>query len=281
MIITFAAMKGGVGKTTLAVSIAFALAEQHREARVAILDLNPQGNVSSALGLERAPDAGEYMFNGAARSQVLTSAWIEGGSATRERIAVMRSDHTLRQAERYLALDLSTNQSTIDDVADLIRMVENDAEFVIVDTTDVGLFQEVAIRAADLIVSPVQLEYASMQGLADLSGLMLRVCGSDANLVVVPNMARAHTTLHSEILAMLREQYGDAVLDSIPQRIAFARASAHGLTIFEWRHKGARELRDRVMLLARQITRGEHVAVIADDEPAHAFDVSVQARVHA
>ncbi len=219
-VFAIANQKGGVGKTTTAVNLAASLAVA--EQSVLLIDLDPQANASTGLGV-RVADGGTY--------RVLT-----GESALADEIRdssmpglqVVPATPDLAATEREL-LDVEAPMSRL---RDSLKAVRERFDYVIIDCPpSLGVLTLNALTAADRVLVPLQCEYYALEGLSQLVGTIERVRASlnpDLSVHgVVLTMFDARNNLAAEVAAEVREHFRvfEAV---IPRNVRLAEAPSHG-----------------------------------------------------
>lgn len=220
VVLAIANQKGGVGKTTTAVNLAASLAVG--EKRTLLVDLDPQGNASTGVGIAPGTvDSGTYRVLLEERSlqdEVLGTelASLDVLPATQDLVAI----------ERELIDD--------EDQAHRLRnaLRGTDYDYVVVDCPpSLGILTINALVAADAVVVPLQCEYYALEGLSQLTGTIERVKGSlNRDLVVhgvVLTMYDARNRLAREVAEEVRGHFH--VYESIiPRNIRLAEAPSHG-----------------------------------------------------
>jgi chromosome partitioning protein len=227
--------KGGVGKTTTAINLASYLAKQGNT--VLLVDLDPQGNATSGLGLERAEgDKGTYEV---LLGQVKAMDVVKPAD---KRLYVMPTDAQLAALEIELVAHPEREMV-------LKQALEgNSYDYVLIDCPPaLSLLTVNALTAADSLLIPVQAEYYALEGLSQLLQVvqMVRQGLNPALdlLGVVMTMYDSRTTLSEQVKKEVEDHFGDKVFDVvIPRNVRLAEAPSYGRAIFDhdkW-SKGAR-----------------------------------------
>jgi len=227
-VIAVASQKGGVGKTTTAVNLGDALAASGR--RVVLIDLDPQGNATSGLGLK----AGDPSLLDAA----------ETGKPLVE-LARETEWHGLRliPASRRLAdIDLQQRilRSGLSGLRSSIRELGGDAEFVLIDCPpSLGVLPHLGIAASGSVLVPIQCEYFAMEGLSKtlpeierarrdcrahiaVEGLLLTMFSPEVDLCV-------------EVASEVRGHFPELVYGTVvPRDVLLAEAASHGKPVLEY-----------------------------------------------
>lgn len=239
--------KGGVGKTTTTLNVGAYLARSG--ASVLVVDLDPQGNATSGLGLDKqALDATMYdvLFGEAAANKVLKET-------NTENLFILPANAQLAAAE----VDLASEAEREFKLKKAVNGLEYD--YIFIDCPPaLGLLSINALAAAGFVLIPVQAEYYALEGLGQLLDIVQRVRGGLNPklelLGVVITMHSSRTTLSDQVTEEVRKHFGDKLFDTmIPRNVRLAEAPSYGKTIPEhdkW-SKGARAYKQ----LAKEIDR--------------------------
>lgn len=250
-VIAIVNQKGGVGKTTTTVNLGAALAEKGQ--RVLLVDLDPQGSLTSGLGVEETSNAVttyQILINPAqdpARSII----------SVRERLDLIPADIHLAAAEVEL-VDQPSREYLLREALSPLRP---QYDFVLIDCgPNLGLLTVNALTAADEVIIPLLCEYLSLRGMGILFESIARVRrnlnGRLRILGILPVMFDSRPTHMRDVLAEVRDFFGDYTFPVVvPKSIRFAEASVAGMPILEYapRHPGAKAYRQ----LAEVIVNGQ------------------------
>lgn len=230
--------KGGVGKTTTAVNLAAYIAKQGKT--VLLIDLDPQGNATSGLGLDKlALKATAYnaVVDGLDINIVRHDTNISG-------LSIVPTNSDLAGAE----IALATVKDRELKLRDAISPIFNDYDFIFIDCPpSLGLLTVNALSASSDVVVPVQTEYYAMEGLGQLIQVIQRVqqgLNPTLNILgVVMTMYDSRTGLSEQVKAEIQRVFGDLVFNTvIPRNVRLAEAPSHGkpIMLYDKWSKGAR-----------------------------------------
>ncbi len=250
-IIAVTNQKGGVGKTTSAVNIAYYLAKAGK--RVLLVDLDPQGNATSGLGIDKTNLE-------ATMSEVL----LDSVSLSKAIIKTEHKNLSLAPTTAHLAnveVEIATMQHKFTRLKSALAAVGDDFDIILIDSPpSLSLLTVNGLIAAKYVLLPVQAEFYALEGLGQLLETMKLVRkGMNPGLEllgVLPTMMDSRTTLSNQVHAEIKKHFADKVFDnSIPRNIRLAEAPSHGVPIgaYDRWSKGARaykavakEVTDRV-----------------------------------
>ncbi len=235
-IVAIANQKGGVGKTTTAVNLGVALAE--KKMRVLLVDLDPQANATSSLGMQELATESIY-------DSLLGDASIaEKVLPTRiERLFIIPADLDLAGAE----VEIARMPDHLTRLAQALSIFRADAtfDFILLDCPpSLGILMTNALAAADRILTPIQCEYFALEGLVKIVRVVEQVRNSGANDQVeiggiLMTMFDSRTNLSSQVVAEVRQHFGERVYDAvIPRTVRLSEAPSFGKSIFEYDSHG-------------------------------------------
>jgi chromosome partitioning protein len=241
-VIAIANQKGGVGKTTTTVNLGAALAELGL--RTLLVDLDPQGNASTGLGIENR-GLEHSMYHVLMHDEPLENV-IEPTDVKHLFVAPASLD--LAGAEIELVPAFSREQR----LKRAIEAVIDDYDYVLVDCPpSLGLLTVNGLSAASEVLVPIQCEYYALEGLGQLLrnvDLVKRNLNPELELsTILLVMYDARTKLSDQVASEVRDHFGDKVLRSvIPRTVRLSEAPSFGqpITVFDPRSRGAIAYRD-------------------------------------
>ncbi len=230
MILALVNNKGGVAKTTTAVSLTAGLARQNR--RVLLIDLDSQGSASLSLGIARAdlkPSLADVLLDTLPIRRAIRETTVEG-------LDLLTGSMELASADLILG-DVRGRERRLQEA---ITPIRNDYDFIILDCPpSLSLLPINALIAADAFIVPVTPHYLALEGLINLMGAVERIrqgVGDVASLLgLVLTIVDYRTRATKEIVDIIREHYSDQVFKTeIRINTRLTEAPSFGRSIFDY-----------------------------------------------
>lgn len=248
-VLAVANQKGGVGKTTTAISLAASLAVL--EHPVLLVDFDPQGNATSGLGIDKASlsrTAYDWLGGQAAFEEVARGTELE-------HLTLVPSNRELVGAEVELVNE-ERRERRLEEKIDPLR---ERFEYILIDCPpSLSLLTVNALVAADGYLLPIQCEYYALEGVSELLATVERVRESlnpDLSLSgVIATMWDERTNLSRQVLEEIRKHFGAAVFENVvPRSVRLAEAPSYGkpILLYDVKSKGA----EAYLGIARELLR--------------------------
>jgi chromosome partitioning protein len=228
-VIAVANQKGGVGKTTTSVNLAACLAEL--EQRVLLIDLDPQANATSGVGIEKVEGASAYSV---LLGEALLADKIK--PTAYERLSVVPSELDMCGAE----VELSRVENHLQRLKMALDPVKESGQFdiIMIDCPPaLGVLTLNVFTATDYLVVPLQCEYYALEGISSINRVIGQIRDSGLNpgltlLGVVMTMFDGRTRLSQQVVGEVRQHFGDTVFETvIPRTTRLAEAPSFGKPI--------------------------------------------------
>lgn len=232
LIFTIANQKGGVGKTTTAVNLSAALAE--KGVRTLLVDLDPQANATSAVGVEKQEGASLYgplRGEGTALEKIVPTAY--------PNLFLLPSEEDLAAAE----IELAGAEGYLGRLKSALTPIRESGKYraIIIDCPpSLGVLSMNSLAAADFLLIALQCEYLALEGLGQILRNLDRIkqAGVNPSLElggVVMTMFDTRTNLSRQVVEEVKQHLPGKVFDSvIPRTIRLSEAPSFGKTIFAY-----------------------------------------------
>jgi len=230
-VIALANQKGGVGKTTSAVNLAACLAK--RKQNVLLIDLDPQANATSGLGLEKEEGASIYS---ALLGETDARTLIKPTST--KRLHIIPSELDLAGCEVAIARMDNYLHCLKNALKPLVE--QNQYDYILFDCPpSIGILFMNALYAADSVIIPMQAEYLALEGLSVIMSLIeqVRDAGNPDLRIegIVMTMCDLRTNLAQQVIEEVKKHFGDAIYNTlIPRTVRLSEAPSYGQSIIQY-----------------------------------------------
>ena len=260
-IFSVANQKGGVGKTTTAINLgtALAIAEQ----RILVVDMDPQGNLTSGVGLKGQTAPAGTIYQALTASDDIRDPSTFLLETRVKNLWIVPADRNLTGAEVEL-VSLSNREGRL---RDLLQPLRDQFDYILIDTPpSLGLLTLNALVAADAVLIPLNCEYFALEGLADLVATLRRVravLNPSLDIAgVLMTMYDERTNLGQQVARDIRDFFQDRVYTTvIPRNVRLGEAPSHGMPaiLYDVKSRGSEAyLALARELLAREATEPSH-----------------------
>lgn len=246
--ICIANQKGGVGKTTTSVNLSSALATLGK--RVLLIDMDPQGNASSGLGIKRYESQDSNSYHVLIGEKTLSEATQQTSNAN---LKISTANPDLVGAEIEL-VDMPHREYRLKQA---IATVADEYDYIIIDCPpSLGLLTLNALNGADSFLVPLQCEYYALEGLSQLlntAGLIKKNLNPQLHIEgIVLTMFDVRNNLSHQVVNEIKNHFGDKVFNSIiPRNVRLSEAPSHGQSILDYDAKSIGAL--RYLELAKEV----------------------------
>jgi chromosome partitioning protein len=229
-VISIANQKGGVGKTTTSVNLGACLA--HIGKKVLLVDIDPQGNATSGMGVEKA-DVNQCVYNVLVDDVDVKQVILP---TSEENFDIIPATIQLAGAEIELVPTISREVR----LKRALDTIKNQYDYILIDCPpSLGLLTLNSLTASDSIIIPVQCEYYALEGLSQLlSTVRLVQKHLNKNLAiegVLLTMLDARTNLGLQVIEEVKKYFQDRVYKSIiPRNVRLSEAPSHGKPIITY-----------------------------------------------
>ena len=230
-VIAIANQKGGVGKTTSAISLAAALARRHK--KVLLVDSDPQGNATSGVGVHQG-DFHAQLYHCYTQDTPLADALITPDK--KRKLTIIPSGIDLAAAEMEL-FPVKRREYVL---KKMLSPVRADFDYIVIDCPpSLGLLTVNSLTAADSVLIPMQCEYFAMEGLSQLIKTIRSVKKSLNKALFIEGllltMFDKRNRLTFQVEKEIKKHFGDQVFKTvIPRNVRLSECPSHGQTIIEY-----------------------------------------------
>ncbi len=250
-IIAIANQKGGVGKTTTAINLGSSIAAVDK--KTLVVDVDPQANLTSGLGLNSRPLKGTT-YNVLIQQVPASDFILDTGL---DSLKVLPSERNLTGAE----IELVNEPGRENRLKEALKPMRPLFDYILVDCPpSLGLLTLNALVAADTVLIPLQCEFYALEGVSELMSTVKRVQSSFNTRLAIEGilltMYDERTNLSAQVVEDVRRHFRHTVFDSVvPRNIRLAEAPSFGkpILLYDIRSRGA----DAYLALAKEILKHE------------------------
>ena len=237
-VLTLANQKGGVGKTTTAVNLAAFLGKKKK--KVLVIDLDPQGNATSGLGVDKG-ELETTIYDVLVNEETIADAVWESSA---ENVSICPTNINLAGAEIELVNVMSREQV----LKEALKPIIDDYDYILIDCPpSLSILTINALTASNGIIIPIQGEYYALEGLTqlvDTINIVKKKLNKNLSILgVVLTMFDRRTQLTRQVEEEVSNYFGDKVFNTyIPRNVRLAEAPSHGVAILDYdkNSKGAK-----------------------------------------
>ena len=236
-VIAFANQKGGVGKTTTAINLSTVLAKRNK--KTLLIDMDPQGNATSGVGIEKNLE--KSIYNVLIEENSIEEAILKTNI---KNLDICPSTINLAGAEVELVSMMSREMR----LKEKLENIKNNYDYILIDCPpSLGLITLNAFTASNSVLIPVQCEYYALEGLGQLLNtvkLVKKHLNKDLEIEgALLTMFDTRTNLSKQVVDEVKKYFGDKVYKTvIPRNVKLSEAPSYGMpiTVYDSRSKGAK-----------------------------------------
>ena len=228
--IAVANQKGGVGKTTTTINLSAALAEQGK--KVLLVDLDPQGNATSGVGVDKR-DLENTVYELFVGRTTLDECLLETDFLN---LSVLPANINLSGAE----IDLIDMENREYHLKDILQQIKDDYDFILIDCPpSLGILTINSLTAVDSVLIPIQCEFYALEGVSQLMSTIDIVRthmnpGLEIEGVIL-SMFDGRTNLSAQVVEEVKKYFKEKVYTTvIPRNVRLAEAPSHGMPVIQY-----------------------------------------------